>query len=115
MTIITEGQTRTVNVWPDNPADRATELKYRFQWNFPFSSPARSQCNVRCQQRAASFHERRTIVREDISGILTRNDKSKQVSSGGPRTKDNTSVEYFSTIFTVLIAGEEERALDGIR
>jgi len=33
---------------------------------------------------------------------LTRNDKSKQGSSGGPITKDNTSVEYYATIFTVM-------------
>jgi hypothetical protein len=31
---------------------------------------------------------------------LTTNDKSKQASSGGPITKDNTSVEYYCTIFT---------------
>src|SRR5581483_2216118 len=36
-----------------------------------------------------------------ISGDLTRNDKSKQISSGGPIIKDNTSIEYYDTIFTV--------------
>src|SRR5258708_25326292 len=36
-----------------------------------------------------------------ISPDLTRNDKSKQVSSGGPLTKDNTSVEYYDTVFTL--------------
>ena len=36
-----------------------------------------------------------------ISPDLTRNDKSRQGSSGGPITKDNTSVEYYSTIFSV--------------
>jgi hypothetical protein len=36
-----------------------------------------------------------------ISQDLTRNDKTKQASSGGPITKDNTSVEYYDTIFTV--------------
>jgi hypothetical protein len=36
-----------------------------------------------------------------ISPDLTRNDKSKQVSSGGPLTKDNTSVEYYDTVFTI--------------
>ena len=37
-----------------------------------------------------------------ISPDLTRNDKTKQGSSGGPITKDNTSVEYYATIFTVM-------------
>ena len=32
---------------------------------------------------------------------MTRNDKTKQGSSGGPITKDNTSVEYYDTIFTL--------------
>ena len=36
-----------------------------------------------------------------ISPDLTRNDKSKQVSSGGPLTKDNTSVEYYDTVFAI--------------
>src|SRR5258706_11739020 len=34
-----------------------------------------------------------------ISPDLTRNDKTKGVPSGGPITKDNTSVEYYDTIF----------------
>ncbi|MGH9703799.1 MAG: glycosyl hydrolase, partial [Candidatus Acidiferrales bacterium] len=38
---------------------------------------------------------------EAISPDLTRNDKSKQPSSGGPITKDNTSVEYYDTVFAI--------------
>ena len=30
------GQNRSVNVWPDNPAGSGVEvMKYRFNWNFP--------------------------------------------------------------------------------
>jgi hypothetical protein len=36
---------------------------------------------------------------QEISPDLTRNDKSKQQSAGGPITKDNTSVENYDTIF----------------
>lgn len=36
-----------------------------------------------------------------ISGDLTRNIKEKQQSSGGPITQDNTSVEYYGTIFAL--------------
>jgi len=35
-----------------------------------------------------------------VSPDLTRNDTTKMASSGGPITKDNTSVEYYGTIFT---------------
>jgi hypothetical protein len=37
-----------------------------------------------------------------ISPDLTRNDKSKQAASGGPITKDNTGVEVYDTIFSVV-------------
>ena len=48
---------------------------------------------------------------EQISPDLTTNDKSKQVSSGGPITKDNTSVEYYCTIFTATESGLEKDLL----
>src|SRR4029078_6052766 len=38
---------------------------------------------------------------EVISGDLTRNEQSRQGSSGGPLTNDKTSIEYYSTIFTI--------------
>jgi hypothetical protein len=40
-----------------------------------------------------------------ISPDLTTNDKKKQASSGGPITQDNTSVEYYCTIFYALKVG----------
>ncbi|MEZ5000377.1 MAG: hypothetical protein R2727_06925 [Bacteroidales bacterium] len=43
-----------------------------------------------------------------ISPDPTRNDPSKMGPSGGPITKDNTSVEYCGTIFTVAEAGTEK-------
>ena len=38
---------------------------------------------------------------QTISPDLTRNDKSKQLPSGGPLTKDITSVEYYDTVFSL--------------
>jgi photosystem II stability/assembly factor-like uncharacterized protein len=97
------GQTRNVSPWPDNPMGwGAADLKYRFQWNFPLLfSPHDSETlyaggNVlfKSTNQGQSWHA--------ISGDLTRNDKSKQGSSGGPITKDNTSIEYYCTLFTVM-------------
>jgi photosystem II stability/assembly factor-like uncharacterized protein len=94
------GETRNVNPWPDNPMGwGAAELKHRFQWNFPmFFSPhdpkklyAASQVLLESTNGGASWRA--------ISPDLTRNDKSKLGPSGGPITKDNTSVEYYATIF----------------
>jgi len=98
-------QQRNVNVYPDNPMGAGAEaMKYRFQWNYPilFSPhktggkyPLYAAGNVlfRSMDEGQSW--------QSISPDLTRNDKSKQVSTGGEITKDNTSVEYYCTIFTV--------------
>jgi hypothetical protein len=98
-------QTRNVNVYPDNPMGAGAEaMKYRFQWNFPilFSPhktdgryPLYAGGNVlfRSMDEGQSW--------QPISPDLTRNDRSKQGTSGGPITQDNTSVEYYCTIFAV--------------
>jgi len=46
-----------------------------------------------------------------ISPDLTTNDSAKQVSSGGPITQDNTSVEYYCTIFTAMESPYEKDLL----
>ena len=93
---------RDVNPWPDNPMGHGAEgAAERFQWNFPILfSP--HEPNV---LYAASQHLWRSgnggSSWERISEDLTRNDRSKMGPSGGPITKDNTSVEYYGTIFAV--------------
>lgn len=102
------GQSRLINVWPDNPMGHgAGDLKYRFQWNFPIVF---SPHNPRVLYAAANV----LFKTEDegqswtaISGDLTRNDPSKLGPSGGPITKDNTSVEYYCTIFAVAESPHE--------
>ncbi len=90
-----------IDVWPDNPMGAGAEdLKYRFQWTFPIIISPHDP-NV---LYATSQHVHRSTDEgmswEVISGDLTRNDKEKQKESGGPITKDDTSVEYYNTIFT---------------
>ena len=94
------GEQRDVNPWPNNPMGAgAADIKHRFQWNFPiFFSPndpnkvyAASQFLMESTNAGQSW--------KVISPDLTRNDKSKEGASGGPITKDNTSVEYYDTIF----------------
>lgn len=95
------GESRLINVWPvDNIGAGADSARYRFQWNYPiFFSP-----NNPKRLYAAGNHlfvsENEGKSWETISPDLTTNDKSKQVSSGGVITKDNTGVEYYCTIFT---------------
>ncbi len=95
-------QMRNVTVWPDNPMGAGAEaMKYRFQWNFPllFSPHDPELLYAGSNVLFASRDQGQTW--KAISPDLTRNDKAKQQSSGGPLTKDNTSVEYYCTIFTV--------------
>ena len=96
------GQLRNINVWPDNPMGAGVEaMKYRFQWNFPLLF---SPHDPKALYAAGNILFRTTNEGQSwdaISGDLTRDAKDKQGSSGGPITKDNTGVEYYSTIFTV--------------
>lgn len=96
------GQARSVQIWPVNPMGHsAWELRERFQWTFPIvSSPlnpdvvyAASQHLWRSDNRGQSW--------EQISPDLTLADTATMQASGGPITRDQTSVEYYATIFSV--------------
>jgi photosystem II stability/assembly factor-like uncharacterized protein len=96
------GEFRDLNPWPDNPMGAgAAELKYRFQWNYPilFSPHDPNTLYAAAQVLFKSTDGGQSWAA--ISPDLTRNDKSRQASSGGPITQDNTSVEYYDTIFYV--------------
>ena len=97
------GQLRDINPYPNNPMGAGADvLKYRFQWNFPivFSPHDPNTMYLGSNVLFKTTNEGQSW--EIISPDLTRNDKSKQASSGGPITKDNTSIEYYDTIFTVM-------------
>jgi photosystem II stability/assembly factor-like uncharacterized protein len=97
------GQTRDITVWPDNPMGYGAEsLKYRFQWNYPivFSPHDSNILYAAGNILFKSTNEGESW--EAISPDLTRDDKSRQKPSGGSITKDNTSVEYYCTIFTMM-------------
>ncbi len=100
---------RGIDVWPDNPMGHGAEgAKYRFQWNFPvFFSPHNSK---RLYAASNVLHVTMNEGQswEIISPDLTRNDPTKMGSSGGPITKDNTSIEYYCTIFTAVESYHEE-------
>ena len=96
------GEERDINVWPNDPMGGGAELaRYRFQWNYPllFSPNDPKTLYAAANVLFKSINEGQTW--EPISTDLTRNDKSKLGPSGGPITKDNTSVEYYGTIFSV--------------
>ncbi len=101
---------RGVDVWPDITLGAGAEsAKFRFQWNFPifFSPHDPKKLYTASNHLHVSTNEGQSW--EVISPDLTRNDSAKLGSSGGPITKDNTTVEYYCTIFT---AAESPRVKD---
>lgn len=105
-------EVRLINVWPEsNIGSGAENLKYRFQWNYPlFFSPhnpkklyAAGNCLFATTNEGQSWQK--------LSDDLTTNDKSKQKASGGSITKDNTTVEYYCTIFAATESALEKDLL----
>jgi photosystem II stability/assembly factor-like uncharacterized protein len=97
------GENRAISVWPDNPMGAGADvLKYRFQWNFPIFFSPHNPKRLYTAGNHLFVTENEGQSWQEISPDLTTNDKSKQGPSGGPITKDNTSVEYYSTIFTAM-------------
>jgi len=96
------GSVRGINVWPDNPMGHGAEgMKYRFQWNFPIFFSRHNPKRLYAASNHLHMTEDEGKNWQLVSPDLTRNEKEKLVSSGGPITKDNTSVEYYATIFAV--------------
>lgn len=95
-------QTRSVNVWPDNPAGSGAEvMKYRFNWNFPvkFSIHDNNRLYAGSNFLHVTTNEGQTW--KTISPDLTRGLPETIKSSGGPITQDNTGAEFYSNIFAI--------------
>ena len=85
----------------DNSGHPARELAHRFNWTSPMMLSPHDPDTLYVASEAVwktTDHGRSWKI---ISGDLTRNDRSKQTASGGPLTKDITSVEYYDTIFAL--------------
>jgi photosystem II stability/assembly factor-like uncharacterized protein len=95
-------QSQVISVWPvDVSGHAAKDLEHRFNWTSPLAiSPFDADTLYYGMERLnKTTDDGHTWTA--ISPDLTRNDKSKQQASGGPITKDITSVEYYDTIFTI--------------
>ncbi len=106
------GESRLINVWPvDNMGAGAEAAKYRFQWNYPIFFSPHNPKRLYAGGNHLFVTENEGKSWEQISPDLTTNDRSKQASSGGPVTQDNTSVEYYCTIFTATESEYEKDLL----
>ncbi|HZS48854.1 MAG TPA: glycosyl hydrolase [Blastocatellia bacterium] len=95
-------QAQDISVWPlDVSGHGAEDLTHRFQWTSPmFLSPHDPDVMYTAAERVFKSTDHGASWKA-ISDDLTRNDKSKQKPSGGPLTKDITSVEYYDTVFAL--------------
>jgi len=106
------GEEREITAWPQLAVGRpASDLKYRFQWNAPVL--------VSRHDPEVLWHAAQVLLEsrdegqswKEVSPDLTRNDRARQASSGGPITKDNTGVEVYGTIFALAESPMEKGRL----
>jgi photosystem II stability/assembly factor-like uncharacterized protein len=97
------GETQAVNPWPVNAIGwAAADVKHRFQWTEPIVFSPHDPKTLYFAGEVLFKTTDSGMSWTIISPDLTRNDKSKQQASGGPLTKDNTGVEVYDTIFSVV-------------
>jgi photosystem II stability/assembly factor-like uncharacterized protein len=96
-------QEQSINPWPINPIGwAAADVKHRFQWTEPIVFSPHDPKTLYYAGEVLFKTTDAGMSWTIISPDLTRNDKSKQTASGGPITKDNTGVEVYDTIFSVV-------------
>lgn len=102
---------RLIDVWPESPDGHpASEAKYRFQWTAPLML---SPHNPHVLYAAGNRLFKTTTEGQHwtaISPDLTRSDSATLGIAGGPITGDQTTAEYYGTIFALaespLVTGE---------
>lgn len=106
------GQARRVRPYlPSQGEIPISELKYRFNWTSPISvSPVNGKevylgANVLFRSTDAGEHW------QAISPDLTRNDKSKQVLTGGEIVKDLSGAENYDTILSISVSSVDPKVI----
>ena len=95
-------QQRAVNVWPVNPmGNSAIDLKERFQWNSPITASKHDPKIVYTGSQHVWRSENAGESWKRISGDLTYADPATLGPSGGDITRDQTSVEYYGTVWRI--------------
>jgi photosystem II stability/assembly factor-like uncharacterized protein len=95
------GQVQIISPWLGARAHVPAELEHRFNWTSPMAlsphDPNVLYIGAEVLFKSTTGGMSWTVISPD----LTRNDKSKQQSSPAPLTPDNSSAEYYDTLFAV--------------
>ena len=96
------GKTTSLDPWPLNPMGHdAQDSKYRFQWTYPIVHSPHDANTIYVGSNVVFRTTNGGTTWTPISPDLTRHDPRTLGASGGPITKDQTSVEYYGTVFTI--------------
>ena len=87
------------------------DLPYRFAWDAAFAVSPQNPKVLYAGGNVVFKSEDRGRTWKPISPDLTRNDKSKQASSGGPVLKDNSGAEVYDTILTIAPSEKDSNLL----
>jgi photosystem II stability/assembly factor-like uncharacterized protein len=91
-----------ISPWPvDFAGHGVADFPHRFQWTEPILFSPHDPSVIYTAGEVVFKTTNQGKSWTTISPDLTRNDKAKQRASGGPITLDNTSVEYYDTVFAL--------------
>ncbi len=106
------GEVQDISPWPDDPDGRgAAGAKYRFTWTQPIVISPHDPNTLYYAGNVLFRSKDAGMTWSVISPDLSRNDKTKQQSSGGPITKDNSSAEFYDLIFTVTESPAQQNVI----
>lgn len=95
-------QSRDIEPYPqDFTGMGVAGLRYRFAWDAAFAISPENPAVLYVGGNVVFESEDHGHTWKPISGDLTRNDKAKQQSSGGPVIKDNSGAEVYDAILVI--------------
>ena len=96
------GLGQRLDPWPLNPMGHdAKDSRYRFQWTYPIMNSPHEPHTLYVASNVLFKSVDDGKSWQIISPDLSRHDPRTLGPSGGPITKDQTSIEYYGTIFAV--------------
>lgn len=87
------------------------DLRYRFAWDAGFAVSPENPKVLYAGGNVVFKSEDRGRTWKAISPDLTRNDKAKQQSSGGPVIKDNSGAEVYDAILSIAPSDKDSNVL----